>query len=145
MAQDDELEYGQRHFFGILPVFLVDDVVASAEHYRDVLGFDIDFVYGDEPVYARVSRGDAIIDLSRSEPPGRRNGVASAGPGNGVDALIVVNDIDGLFEEFRERGAQILHDIASHDYGMRDFQIEDANGYVLVFTQELDEEEAGDE
>jgi uncharacterized glyoxalase superfamily protein PhnB len=131
-------EYGPRHFFGILPVFLVDDVVATAEYYRDVLGFEVDFVYGDEPIYARVMRNDAIIDLSRSDPPGRRNGVSAAGPGNGVDALIVVSDIDELFEEFRERGAQIRHDIASHDYGMRDFQIEDANGYVLVFTEEID-------
>ena len=27
---------------------------------------------------------------------------------------------------------------ASHEYGMREFKIEDVNGYILVFAEEID-------
>jgi uncharacterized glyoxalase superfamily protein PhnB len=138
VTQEIEQEYAPRHFYGVLPVFLVDEVVATAEYYRDVLGFEVDFVYGEPPTYARLSRDDAIIDISRSNPAGRRNSVTAAGPGNGVDALMIVTDVDELYDEMVARGAQVRVQLASHEYGMREFHVEDANGYVLVFAEEIE-------
>jgi len=119
---------------------MVDDVTAAAEHYRDALGFEIDFVWGEPPVYAGVSRDDAVIHFSLSQPGGRRNSVAAAGHGNGVDALIVVSDLDELFAELKERGARLLSEPADQPYGMREFQVEDLNGYRLLLTEEVEEE-----
>lgn len=130
---------GERHFFGVLPVFLVDDVVATAEYYRDVLGFEVDFIYGEPPTYASVSRDDAIINFTKSEPPGRRNSISTAAPGNGVDAYIVVSDIDDLYEELTHHGAKVLAAPESHDYGMREFQIEDPNAYRITLAEETDD------
>ena len=48
---------------GAATVFVVEDVVRSVEHYRDVLGFDIEFTYGQPTFYARVERGDVAIHL----------------------------------------------------------------------------------
>lgn len=132
-------ESGSRHFYGVLPVFLVDDVVQTAQYYRDVLGFQVDFVYGEPPAYASVSRDDAIINFSRSEPPGRRNNVARAGAGNGVDALIVVGDVDELYEELRQHGATVVAEPRSQDYGMREFHIEDCNSYRIAIAAEIEE------
>jgi uncharacterized glyoxalase superfamily protein PhnB len=128
-----------RHFFGVLPVFLVDDVVQTVEYYRDVLGFQVDFVYGDPPAYGSVSRDDAIINFSRSDPPGRRNNVVSAGAGNGVDAFIVVSDVDELYEELRGHGATLITEPRSEDYGMREFHIEDCNRYRIAIAEEIEE------
>jgi uncharacterized glyoxalase superfamily protein PhnB len=132
---------GERQFFGVIPVFLVDDVIATVEYYRDVLGFEVDFVYGDPPVYGSVSRDDAIINVSRSEPPGRRNSVGVAGTGNGVDAYLVVSDVDDVCDELRAHGAKIVVELESHDYGMREFQIEDMNGYKLALAEEVEDPE----
>jgi predicted enzyme related to lactoylglutathione lyase len=136
---DHDHEIGPRHFFGVLPVFLVDDIVQTVEFYRDVLGFEVDFLYGTPPAYASVSRDDAILNFSLSDPPGRRNSVASAGFGNGVDAYIVVSDVDDLYEELREHGAKIVAGLASHEYGMREFQIEDCNQYRIALAEETDD------
>jgi hypothetical protein len=38
-------------FFSISPSFLVDDVVATAEYYRDVLGFSFDRYWGEPPCF----------------------------------------------------------------------------------------------
>jgi uncharacterized glyoxalase superfamily protein PhnB len=137
-------EGGERkQFYGVVPVFLVDDVVGTVEYYRDVLGFEPDFVYGDPPNYGSVSRGDAVFNFALSQPPGRRNSVLRAGPGSGVDAYVVVSGVDEIYEEARDRGALIRTSPASHEYGMREFKIEDTNGYIIVFAEELEIE--GDE
>lgn len=129
---------GPKHFYGVVPVFLVDDLVPTVEYYRDVLGFEVDFVYGDPPHYGSVSRGNAVLNFTRSDPPGRRNSVLRAGPGNGVDAYFVITDVDDVFEEVRDRGALIRTSPASHEYGMREFKIEDKNGYTIVFAEEIE-------
>ncbi len=136
---DHDHDHGPRHFFGVIPVFLVDDVAATAEYYRDVLGFGVDFLYADPPTYGSVSRDDAIIHLSKSNPPGRRNGVGYAGPGNGTDVYIVVSDIDELYEEIKGHGATVLIEPDTYDYGMREFKVEDANGYQLMFGEDVGE------
>ena len=142
MADDDhnhDDDVGHRHFFGVLPVFLVDDIVQTVEYYRDVLGFEVDFLYGTPPAYASVSRDDAIINFSRSEPSGRRNSITSAGAGNGTDAYIVVSDVDDVFDEIKSHGGTIVTNIVAQEYGMREFQIEDCNQYRLALAEETDE------
>ena len=136
---DIDGEIGPRHFFGVLPVFLVDDIVQTVEYYRDVLGFEVDFLYGTPPAYASVSRNDAIINFSRSEPPGRRNSITNAGTGNGTDAYIVVSDVDDVFFEIQSHGGKIVTDLITQEYGMREFQIEDCNQYRLALAEEIDE------
>ena len=141
MASDREneqiTEEEEDDFYGVVPVFLVDDILTTVEYYRDHLGFEIDYVYGDPPNYGSVSRGGAVVHFQKAEPPGRRNGVRRAGPGNGVDAFFVVRDVDRIHAEFAGLGAIVITGPASHDFGMREFKIEDTNGYILVFAQEL--------
>ena len=124
-------------FYGVVPVFLVDEILATVEYYRDRFGFEIDYVYGDPLNYGSVSRGGAVVHFQKAEPPGRRNGVRRAGPGNGVDAFFVVRDVDRIHSELADKGAVVITGPASHEFGMREFKVEDTNGYVLVFAQEL--------
>jgi uncharacterized glyoxalase superfamily protein PhnB len=133
-------EVGPRHFFGVVPVLLVDDVLATVDFYREALGFEADFLYDNPPTYASVSRDDAIVNFALSVPAGRRNGVSQAGPGNGTDLYVVVGDINDVFEEFAQAGVSILSDPVNTDYGMREFKIEDLNGYQIIFGEEIEEE-----
>ena len=129
------------HFHGVVPVFLVDDVEAAAEYYRDVLGFAVDFIWGDDASYGRVVRDDAIIDFVRCETPGQRNSVAAAGAGHGSDALIVVSEVEDVYVEIQEKGARVLERLEAREYGMLDCMIEDLNGYRLTIGGGLDDDE----
>jgi uncharacterized glyoxalase superfamily protein PhnB len=122
-------------FFHAVPIFLVDDVIEAADYYRDQLCFEVNFLYGEPPTYGSVSRGEVSVNFSKSVPPGRRNGMAGAGPGSGADVYVIVGGIDELYEELRAREVNIVRQIESYDYGMREFVIEDPNGYRLVFGQ----------
>jgi hypothetical protein len=135
-----------RHFHGVVPVFLVDDVEATAQYYHDVLGFEVDFVWGDDASYGRVARDDAVIDFVRSVPPGVRNSIASAGASQGSDALIVVSDVEDVYIEIQEKGAIVLERLDAREYGMLDCMIEDVNGYRLTIggalAEDAEEEDA---
>ena len=48
---------------GSATVFVVQDVLRSVEHYRDVLGFHTEFTYGQPTFYAGVERDNVLIHL----------------------------------------------------------------------------------
>ena len=45
---------------------------------------------------------------------------------------IFVNDVDTLYEEYLKSGVKIVEPIEDMDYKMREFVIEDLNGYKIV-------------
>lgn len=131
MVEDEQghgHEHGPRHFFGAAPVFRVEDVAAAAEYYRDNLGFEIRFLMGEPPAYATTARGDAAIHFSKAEETAIRNG----GVGN---VYVFVSDVDGLYEELTARGVKVVAELETWAYGMREFAVEDLNGYRLCFGE----------
>jgi uncharacterized glyoxalase superfamily protein PhnB len=129
------LPSGRRVFFGVVPVFLVDDVVAACEYYQGVLGFDIDFTYGEPASFACVSRNNAMINFNLARPRGARNSAAAAGAQGLADAYVLVTQIEEVYDELRQSGARVLGAPASRDYGMREFEVEDCNGYRLTLAE----------
>ncbi len=153
MAEQHEHDHDHHHhgrgpgeFLGVVPVFLVDDVAATAQYYRDVLGFEVEFLYPDEePTYSRVIRGDVVIDFTLSDPPGGRNSVQSSGSQRGTDIVIVVSEVEDVYSDMQEHGANVLERLDARESGMLDFTIEDPNGYRLTIGGDLDEDEDDDE
>jgi uncharacterized glyoxalase superfamily protein PhnB len=113
-------------------VLKVPDVVAAAEHYRDRFGFEISFVWGDPPQYATIRRDDAPIHFSGGDVPDRDRGAAA-------DVYLFVSDIDDVFGELKDRGANIQQGLETWPYGMREFTVEDLNGYRLCFGESVEE------
>jgi predicted enzyme related to lactoylglutathione lyase len=125
--------------WSIAPYFIVDDVVATAEFYRDVLGFGYERFWGDPPAFCMVRRRGVIIMLAQFERPGGMRPNRLAHPqGDAWDAYIWVDDADALHAEFAARGATIVRAPCDQPYGCRDFEVEDCNGYRLCFGQDLE-------
>jgi catechol 2,3-dioxygenase-like lactoylglutathione lyase family enzyme len=100
-------------FVAAVPQFTVEDIVRTAEYYRDVLGFQIASYWDGEraiqvattpPVFAIVSRDQVQLFFHRADHHNARTGRA----GRGYDAYFHVTGIDALAEEWRKRGADIL-------------------------------------
>ena len=51
----------QAQLKSIAPQFAVPDVIAAAEHYRDILGFRILGYFGQPPVFSIVGRDNVEI------------------------------------------------------------------------------------
>ena len=124
--------------WNIAPYFIVDDVVATANFYRDKLGFTYERFWSEPPAFCMVMRSGIVIMLSQFEQTGVMSPNSRVDPEGGAwDANVWVNDVDGLYAEFKSNGVTIVRDICDQVYGCRDFDIEDPNGNRLCFGQDL--------
>ncbi len=121
-------------FRTVMPVLIVDDLVKTAHYYRETLGFHIDFIWESPSGFASLSRDDISINLKQSNPTGKGR---SNKRGNGVDIYFCVNDLDQLLEELRAKNAHIVMEPTNQIYGVRELNVEDCDGYILCFGEEL--------
>lgn len=127
-----------RQLLAINPYFLVDDVYKSAEHYRDVIGFRFDQVWGDPPSFVMVRRDGIQIMLRQ---PGKQ-GSSVIQPNRRridhcFDAYVYVRDVDTLYAELKERGANLLYEPCDQPHDCREFEVKDLDGYIICFGQDL--------
>ena len=120
----------------VAPTFLVPDVATAARWYESNLGFAASFVPKTEPyVYASLGRDGVEIMLLRQEGY-RKPQVDRAG---GVwDAYVRIKGLPEFYDKVRSR-IPLKSDLTKRPYGDSEFEIEDPNGYVLVFGETLPE------
>ena len=120
---------------GIAPHFLVEDVARAAEYYRDKLGFEIGPYFQDPPVFVIIQRDGVAIQLSRME--GGRGGSNRKWKNEAVDAYICVEDVDRLYREVAAANATILQVPLLKEYGMKEMDVADRDGYVIRFGEDV--------
>ena len=117
---------------GISPFFIVKDAAAALSFYRDQLGFEITFQEPtDDPFFGIVRRGGAMIMLKSvgADPLPNHKRQEEAR----WDAYLHSPDPDALAAEFSSRGVEFLEPLKNTHDGLRGFELEDADGYVLFF------------
>jgi len=126
---------------GIAAQLFVNDVIESAEYYRDVLGFTFDRFFGDPPVFVGVDRGEAKL-LLKQAPESRKpliSNTAYPSPGGFTDVYIYCDDVMALADELRAKGADIVVEPVDRPiYNGRELHVRDCNGWVLCFGQLMD-------
>lgn len=100
----------------------------SIEHYRDALGFQVTFQYGEATFYACLCRDEVALHLLAAQRTKRL-------PGHG-GICVFVRDVDRVYDELSERGAKVIKPPQNYDYGMRDFDVVDLDGNHLTFGME---------
>ncbi len=119
----------------IAPQFLVDDLERAISHYVEVLGFVREFSY--EGFYGAVSRDGAMIHLKCApKPGGEREFRREEGH---LDAFILVTGVDALHRQLTASGANIIQPLGDRPWSQRDFTVLDLDGYVLCFSEPIDE------
>ena len=125
--------------WSIAPYFVVDDVVTTANFYRDKLGFEYERFWGEPPCFCMVRRSGIVIMLKQLEVIGVMRPNRTIDPERGAwDAYIWIDNADALYAEFKSKGVIIARDICDQPYGCRDFDVDDCNGYRLCFGQNLE-------
>lgn len=115
------------------PYFPVPDVAIAGAHYRDVLGFTCEYSAGDPPEFAIYRRDVASVMLRRVADGARI--VPNEAQGGTWDLFCWVTELDALFVDLSERGATVVYPPTLQPYGVREFAIRDASGYVLGFGE----------
>ena len=132
----EDIRMTRPEIVGISPFFIVSHVPSSLSFYRDRLGFEITF-QGPAPediFFGIVRRGGAQIllkDVGVAPVPNYKRDVKK-----GIarwDAFVIVPDPDALAAEFASRNVTFFEPLKDTDDGLRGFELEDSDGYVLFF------------
>ncbi|HTE38714.1 MAG TPA: VOC family protein [Reyranella sp.] len=103
-------------------------MAASLAYYRDKLGVDIAFEYGNPTFYASVCSSKVTLHLIAASRTPRQPGHGAVAPD--------VDDVDAVHADLVKRGAKVLEAPANHDYGLRTFDLADLDGNMLFFGME---------
>ena len=115
-----------------VPVISVVNVQASAEFFRDTLGFSIDFLHGHPPFYGSVSRDGACVHLKFVHEPVLAVGAQDRD--GFITAFIEVENVKALYAEYVAAGATFDQKLKKQAWGGRDFIVRDADGNGICFV-----------
>lgn len=118
----------------IAPFFIVADLGRALAFYRDRLGFDVAVLAPDpDPFFAIVRRDSVqlllkVIDTQVGPLPNHRRHAWAR-----WDAYVHAPDPDALAAELAGRGVGFSAPLADTHDGLRGFEVEDTDGYILFF------------
>ena len=125
------------------PNLVVSNVERSLAFYRDVLGFSVTATVPDAApfVFAWMQRDGVSVFLNSVESVREEHRELGSRPIGGTATLFIVleadaaaDGVDALFASISPR-ARVIMGLKDQFYGMREFGIEDPDGYVIFFAQ----------
>ena len=123
----------------VTPNLIVSRVEQSLAFYEDVLGFSRGMTVPEQSpfVFASVTSGPVEIffnDRATVTAESPQMGGLSFGGGNTM--FIEVTGIDALYERIAS-SVKILMPPVTQWYGVREFALEDPDGYVITFAERV--------
>jgi catechol 2,3-dioxygenase-like lactoylglutathione lyase family enzyme len=106
----------------MIPEFPLSDIAAGVAHYRDVLGFKVNYAQDDFGILNRDNVSIALIPRTD-----RHQGIGSC--------YVYIKDADALHAELVAKGAKVLDEPLSMPWGLRQFRVLDLEGNQLTFGQ----------
>ena len=119
------------------PVLIVRDLVKAAAYYRDKLGFEKQDFFGDPPNFCITVRDGFTVMLAQVDDPA----TPLVPHWKIVDKMwniyFWVDDVEALYAEFQESGADIDYSLYVTVYGVKEFGVQDLDGHDIAFGQLL--------
>jgi ribosomal protein S18 acetylase RimI-like enzyme len=109
-----------------IPIFATASIADTLRFYGEVLGFAVDWTYGEPATFASVSWGGATV-MFNLQPE-------LAASVRGHQHWFKVEDVDALYARHLERGAHVVSPIQDKPWGAREYILEDPSGYHLRFA-----------
>ena len=128
------------HFKKITPNLLVSNVERSLAFYVDTLGFERGMTVPDTSpfVFAAVTSEPVEIFLNDAATAVKEYPAFAGKPIGATGTLYIeVEGVDALHDRIKST-VKIVMPIATQFYGMREFAIEDPDGYVITFAQRVE-------
>ena len=132
-------------FADVTPNLVVTDVERSLAFYRDVLGFTLVTTVPEAApfAFAWMQRDGVSVFLNSVEVIRSHDAEMGARPIQSAASLFIVieadsiaNGVDALFAAIASR-VRVRMPLTDQFYGMREFTIEDLDGYLIIFAQAL--------
>jgi len=126
------MDEGKPEVLRTHPQIPVTDVQRSVAFYRDGLGFEVRYLYGEPPFYGLVERDGAGLNLRHVDALPFERGVREAH--DLLAATLVVRNLRPLFEEFERAGLPLHQGWREQPWGACDFVVRDPDGNLIHFA-----------
>jgi catechol 2,3-dioxygenase-like lactoylglutathione lyase family enzyme len=129
----------------VVPNLITADIDRSTAFYRDVLGFSVVTTVPEQApfVFVWLQRDGVSVFLNVAAAAAHDLPSMAARPIGGTAALFVMVDaestaagVDALFSSVDGR-CPVVMPLKDQFYGMREFAVEDPDGYVVMFAQRI--------
>lgn len=129
----------------IIPELSVTNLYTSLKFYQTI-GFKIEYER-PEHKFAFISLGEIQFMLQEISPNDKWNVAPLTYPfGNGINFQLDVTNLDEIYNNLKHNSYEISFDIEENWYrqdnkllGSKEFLVQDSNGYLLRFSQDLGE------
>ena len=125
------------HFKKLTPNLLVASVERSVAFYVDTIGFERGMTVPDQSPFAFASVTCGPVEIFFNDAAGAVKeypGFAGKPIGATGTLFIEVEGVDALHDRL-ESNVKIVMPIVTKFYGMREFAIEDPDGYIVTFAE----------
>ena len=125
------------HFHKLTPNLVVANVERSVAFYADTLGFERGMTVPDASpfVFASVTSGPIEVFFNDVAAAVKEYPAFGGRPiGATATLFIEVDGVDALHERLKST-VKIVMPLVTQFYGMREFAIEDPDGYVITFAE----------
>jgi uncharacterized glyoxalase superfamily protein PhnB len=132
------------------------DVKRSIAFYRDTLGFSLEHSWPDDekPMWASMILDGQSVMIGAALPPEalakmhcnseetewvklQWQELSENRPGVGIQVYLQVKDVDAHYKHVTAKGAKTYRSPKDQFYGIRDYLLEDPDGYRLMFYKTI--------
>lgn len=124
---------GKAKITGSAQIFLVKDVKASAEYYREKMGFECTLL-GEPIEFCIAGRDNHHLMLAQSSVNEHVSANKKMIP-DMWDAYFWVEGVEDLYVELDLRGVIMDYGLTVASYGVKEFGVKDIDGYEIAFGQ----------
>lgn len=119
-----------KRFSHTIPFLPVKDLQETIAYYRYVLGFSQEWFWGDPPTDAGISRDDMKLLFGKNPEMVKHL--------KGFEIMMFVEGIDTIYEEHKIKGVTLISDIENKPWGVREYTVEEINGYHLRIAEGIE-------
>jgi hypothetical protein len=119
-----------KKFLKPLPHLPVKNLRLTLDYYRDNLGFKDEWTFGETD--GGIRRDELGLLFAQDE--NFTNDVNNKN--HRLPLMWFVDNITDIYNEFKKRNIELVDDLRTHPYGLREFAFIDINGYYVRVAEE---------
>ena len=123
----------------LTPNLMVEDIDKTIHFYREVLGFGLVTTVPAQAPYnfAMLNHGEVMLMFQSRQSLGKEYPDLGQQPVSGSMTFYVeVDDVQHYYDHLKNK-VELVQDLHTAFYGMKEFGFRDCNGYILVYGERV--------
>jgi catechol 2,3-dioxygenase-like lactoylglutathione lyase family enzyme len=118
-----------KKFWKLSPHLPVRDVEETVKWYKENLGFEEEWFYGNPVTDGGCRRDEMRMIFGLGSSPFELP--------KDISLILFVENVEEVYAEIQQRRLFIFSPLKTYDYGIKEFSIFDCNGYLLRLSESV--------